>query len=200
VLGSLRAPPSSELAQEAQLVGVEEPDVVDAVLEHRHALDAETEREAGDRLGIVADGAEHRRVDQAGAEDLEPPGRLAHTARLTVGVATARAADHAADVDLGARFGEREIMGPKLHRRVGAEKLAHEKFERAFQNLNSLGRTCVVTYYQGMYARLDPFFKNKPVRSEPLRTELGEWRFIWWKSTNHKDTVNSSLCATTEHK
>jgi SAM-dependent methyltransferase len=78
--------------------------------------------------------------------------------------------------------------------------LEDSELERAFRNLNSLGRTCVVTYYQGMYARLDPFFTNKPVKSEPLRTELGEWRFIWWKSTNHQDSVNSSLCATTEHK
>lgn len=74
--------------------------------------------------------------------------------------------------------------------------LEDSQLELAFQNLNSLGRKCVVTYYQGMFARLDPFFKNKPVKSEPLRTELGEWRFIWWQSTIHAETENSSLCAT----
>jgi 2-polyprenyl-3-methyl-5-hydroxy-6-metoxy-1,4-benzoquinol methylase len=78
--------------------------------------------------------------------------------------------------------------------------LEDSQLERAFQNLNSLGRTCVVTYYQGMFARLDPFFKNKPVKSEALRTELGEWRFIWWKSTNHHEKENPALCATAANK
>lgn len=78
--------------------------------------------------------------------------------------------------------------------------LEDSQLERAFQNLNSLGRMCVVTYYQGMYARLDPFFKNKPVKSEPLRTELGEWRFIWWQSTTHQVTDNPMMCATTANK
>lgn len=74
--------------------------------------------------------------------------------------------------------------------------LEENQLDRAFQNLNSLGRTCVVTYYQGMYARLDPFFKNKPVKSEPLRTKLGEWRFICWRSTVHQEPTNAALCAT----
>jgi len=78
--------------------------------------------------------------------------------------------------------------------------LEDSQLERAFQNLNSLGRTCVVTYYQGMYARLDPFFKDKPVKSEPLRTELGEWQFIWWKSTNQREKENPALCATAANK
>jgi 2-polyprenyl-3-methyl-5-hydroxy-6-metoxy-1,4-benzoquinol methylase len=78
--------------------------------------------------------------------------------------------------------------------------LEDSQLERAFQNLNSLGRTCVVTYYQGMFARLDPFFKNKPVKSEALRTELGEWRFIWWKSTNQLEKENPALCAIAANK
>jgi SAM-dependent methyltransferase len=78
--------------------------------------------------------------------------------------------------------------------------LEDSQLELAFQNLNSLGRKCVVTYYQGMFARLDPFFKNKPVKSEPLRTELGEWRFIWWQSAIHAETENSTFCATAANK
>jgi 2-polyprenyl-3-methyl-5-hydroxy-6-metoxy-1,4-benzoquinol methylase len=74
--------------------------------------------------------------------------------------------------------------------------LEDSQLERAFQNLESLGRTCVVTYYQGMYARLDPFFKTKPVKSEALRTELGEWRFVSWQSTAHQDTANPALLVT----
>ena len=72
--------------------------------------------------------------------------------------------------------------------------------ERAFQNLNSLGRTCVVTYYQGMYARLDPFFKDKPVKAEPLRTELGEWKFIWWRSTIRSETANPAAVAASANR
>jgi 2-polyprenyl-3-methyl-5-hydroxy-6-metoxy-1,4-benzoquinol methylase len=78
--------------------------------------------------------------------------------------------------------------------------LEDNQLERAFQNLNSLGRTCIVTYYQGMYARLDPFFKSKPVKSEDLRTELGEWRFVCWQSTAHQKTANPALCATSANK
>ncbi len=36
-------------------------------------------------------------------------------------------------VDLKTRLGERKIMRPKSHRRVGTEKLAHEEFKRPFQ-------------------------------------------------------------------
>ena len=71
---------SRELLEEAQVVLVEQADVVDAVLQHRDALDAEAEREAGDLLGVVADGFEHRRVHHAAAEDLEPAGVLADAA------------------------------------------------------------------------------------------------------------------------
>jgi 2-polyprenyl-3-methyl-5-hydroxy-6-metoxy-1,4-benzoquinol methylase len=78
--------------------------------------------------------------------------------------------------------------------------LEDNQLERAFQNLNSLGRTCVVTYYQGMYARLDPFFKNKPVKLEQLRTELGEWRFVWWQSTAHQETANPALLVSSANK
>jgi SAM-dependent methyltransferase len=78
--------------------------------------------------------------------------------------------------------------------------LEDSELERAFQNLNSLGRMCVVTYYQGMYARLDPFFQNKPVKSEPLRTELGEWRLIWWQSSHPQETPNTKASAVTANK
>jgi SAM-dependent methyltransferase len=78
--------------------------------------------------------------------------------------------------------------------------LEDSELERAFQNLNSLGRMCVVTYYQGMYARLDPFFKTKPVKSEPLHTEMGEWRFIWWQSSDRQETPNTKASAVIANK
>jgi 2-polyprenyl-3-methyl-5-hydroxy-6-metoxy-1,4-benzoquinol methylase len=69
--------------------------------------------------------------------------------------------------------------------------LEDNQLEQAFENLNRLGRMCVVTYYQGKYARLDPFFRTKPVKFEALQTQSGEWRFIWWQSTVHQKIANS---------
>src|ERR1041385_8827816 len=69
-----------ELVQEAQVVFVEEADVVDAVAQHRHALHAHAEREAGVLLRVVADRFEHRGVDHAAAENFEPARVLARAA------------------------------------------------------------------------------------------------------------------------
>ena len=100
---------SGELLQEAQVVLVEQPDVVDAVLQHRDALHADAEREPGDLLRVVADGFEHRRVDHAAAENLEPAGVLADAAARA-------AAALAADVDLRARLGVRKEARAQPHR------------------------------------------------------------------------------------
>src|SRR5207244_6244266 len=62
----------SELPQEGEVVLIEAPDVRDAVLQHRDALDAHAERETGVRLGIDAAVLEHLRMDHAAAEDLHP--------------------------------------------------------------------------------------------------------------------------------
>src|SRR5262249_43023031 len=67
-----------ELLQEAQVVLVEQPDVLDAPFEERDALDAHAEGEAGVALRVVADGFEQRRMDHAAAEDLDPAGPLTH--------------------------------------------------------------------------------------------------------------------------
>ena len=71
---------SGKLLQEAQVVLVEQPDVVHAVLQHGDALHAHAEREAGDLFRVVADGLEHGRVHHAAAENLEPAGLLAGAA------------------------------------------------------------------------------------------------------------------------
>src|SRR6185436_6091714 len=97
--GARRGGPSCrELLEEAEVVLVEQPDVVHAILEHRDALDAGAEREAGVALRVVADGFEYRRMNHAAAEDLQPAGVLADGAAVA-------AATLAADVHLGARFG-----------------------------------------------------------------------------------------------
>src|SRR6187397_1580465 len=51
---------SRELAEEAQVVLVEEADVVDAVAHHGHPVDAEAEGEAGDGLRVVGHPAQAR--------------------------------------------------------------------------------------------------------------------------------------------
>src|SRR5581483_3882962 len=91
----------SELPQEGEVVFVEAADVRDPVLQHRDALDAHAEREAGVRLGVDAAVLEHPGMHHAAAHDLDPARPLAHGAAL-------RAADEARDVDLGARFREGE--------------------------------------------------------------------------------------------
>ena len=61
-----------ELPQEPQIALQEQPQVVDAVADHRHPLDAQAEREAGVSLGIDARRAQYVRVNQAGAAQLQP--------------------------------------------------------------------------------------------------------------------------------
>src|SRR5712664_868492 len=100
-LSQPRASSDRELLQEPQIVFVEQPDVVDAVLQHGHALEPEAERETGNLLRVVADGLEDGRMHHAAAEDLEPP-------RVLAGPAARAGAALATDVDLGARLRVRE--------------------------------------------------------------------------------------------
>ena len=76
------APVGSELAQESQVVVEEEADVVDPVLQHGDAFDAQPEGEAGVGFRVVAHGLEDRGVDHAGAQDLQPAGGLADPAAV----------------------------------------------------------------------------------------------------------------------
>src|SRR5260370_17744951 len=64
---------SSELLEESQVGFVEQADVIDVVLEHRHPLDPEAPRVAVPLLGIDAAVAQHLRMDHPAAADLEPP-------------------------------------------------------------------------------------------------------------------------------
>src|SRR5579883_1946755 len=75
---------ASELLEEAQVVGVEVADVVDAVAQQREALDAESPREAGVAFRIVADAGQHLRVHHARPQHLDPAGALAHAAAAAV--------------------------------------------------------------------------------------------------------------------
>src|SRR5437867_10439556 len=71
---------SGELRQKSQIVFEEQTNVVDAVLEHGDALDAETERESREAVRVVPHLLEHRGVHHAGAAHLDESGPLAPAA------------------------------------------------------------------------------------------------------------------------
>src|SRR5207237_10894200 len=92
---------------------------------------AEAEGEALRLIRVVADGAQHVRMDHPGAEHLEPPASPADAARR-VGRARRRAPE-AGDVGLGGRLGEREEARPEADTGLGAEDAAEEVNEHALQ-------------------------------------------------------------------
>jgi len=103
-----------ELPEEPQVPRREVADLLDPVTHHREPVDAEAEREARPRRGVDAAGAQHVRVDQAAAEDLDPPRPLAD------GAARA-AADQAAKVELERGLGEGEERRPQPRLDLAAE-------------------------------------------------------------------------------
>src|SRR3712207_6748873 len=121
-------PSSSELPQEAQVALEEEPQVRDAVLDHRHAVGAHPEREARVFFRVVADLLEDRRVHHSRTEHLEPARPFAH---LTVGVLPT--ADKAAQVHLDARLGKLEVSWSKAHPDRLPEYVPGHRRERAFE-------------------------------------------------------------------
>ena len=98
-----------ELPQEAQVVLVEQAQVVDAVAQHRETVGPHAEREALLALGVDVHHPQHVRMHLPGARDLQPaPVAEAH-------------------VDLGGRLGEREERRPEAQRHVVAlEESAQE--------------------------------------------------------------------------
>ena len=65
------------MLDEAGIVFEVKTDVVGLVFEHGHALDAETEGEAGVLVAVDAAVFQHVGVHHAAAEDLHPAGMLA---------------------------------------------------------------------------------------------------------------------------
>jgi trans-aconitate methyltransferase len=57
-----------------------------------------------------------------------------------------------------------------------------DDLERVYQTLSRLARSSVVTYYSGVYDRLDRFFRTKVVESETIATASSEWRVVWWRN------------------
>ena len=99
--------------------------------EHQGAVDAHAEGEAGVALVVDAARGEHARVDHAAATPLDPALALAGAAVLH-GRALA-AADEAAQVDLGAGLGEREVRRPEAGVHALAEHRRGEVVEGALE-------------------------------------------------------------------
>src|SRR5258706_6779516 len=112
--------------QEAQVVAGDQPDVVDAIAQHGDPLDAQPESEAAILVGIVANIAQHARINLAGATHLEPAAVLADAA-------AGATADDAVYVELGAGLREREVARAEANLAAGAEELAGEALQRATQ-------------------------------------------------------------------
>ncbi len=110
-----------KLLQKPEVIVVEQADVLDAVLQQRDPVDTETERPAGIAFGVVADRLEDGGVHHAAPAQLQPG---------AVGTA---------DVELGRRFGEREVGRTQAGCEITAEVGPGEGLERARQVTEGVG-------------------------------------------------------------
>lgn len=55
---------------------------------------------------------------------------------------------------------------------------------QAFKKLNSLGKICLVTYYQGAFQRLDGFFEGKQVSHQIIDSGRCKWKVVYWHSSD----------------
>src|SRR5690348_1276931 len=107
---------SSELREEAQVVLVEQAQVVDAVAQHREAIGSDAERESLPALGIDVHRAQHVGMHLSCTRDLQP------------------AAVAEAHVDFRRRLGEWKERRPEAQRQVVAlEEVAQERAEHRLQ-------------------------------------------------------------------
>src|SRR6266850_7116071 len=120
-----------ELPEEAHIVLEKDLNIVDAVLQHREAIDADAEGEAADFFRVIVHETVDGGIDHARAEEFNPRGTLAFRARSAAGGRTCSAAKWAGDVELDGRLGEREIAWPEARFHAGTKKLFYEIFDGA---------------------------------------------------------------------
>src|SRR5437867_4766259 len=116
----------SELLQHAHVVLEQRADVRDVVLDHRGAVESESERESAPHIGIDPYVAQHLRMNHSAAEDLHP-------AREGAGVASLAATKHARHVDFRRWLREGEVARTHAHREIGSEQTLDELLERRAQ-------------------------------------------------------------------
>src|SRR5882672_2754539 len=119
-----------ELPEEAHVVLEKDLNIVDAVFQHREAVDADAEGEAADLFRVVIHEAVDGGIDHARAEEFDPRGALAFRTGAAVRSAGS-AAERAGDVELDGRLGERKIAGPEARFDAGAKKLFYEILDGA---------------------------------------------------------------------
>lgn len=56
-----------------------------------------------------------------------------------------------------------------------------QDLERAYHSLNDWGENCLVTYFQGAFDRLDPFFRGKEMETETIEGVNCSWRVVYWR-------------------
>ena len=78
-----------ELLEELQVVLEHQADVVDAVLQHGDALDANAEGEAGILIRVNVAVLQHLAVDNTAAQNFDPAGVLAQGAALAAALKAA---------------------------------------------------------------------------------------------------------------
>ena len=115
-----------ELLEELQVVLEHQADVVDAIFQHGDALDADAKGEAGVLIRVDVAVLQNLAVDDAAAQNFDPAGVLAQGAALAVAL-------EAADIDLDAGLGEREVGRAQAGAGVGTEQLLHEGVQGTLQ-------------------------------------------------------------------
>ena len=58
-----------------------------------------------------------------------------------------------------------------------------QDLEEAFERLCALGRSCLVTYYEGAFERLDKYFAQKQAQSLTIHGTGCKWRVVYWRQT-----------------
>jgi SAM-dependent methyltransferase len=153
-------------------------------------------------------GSHFRNILEIGCGEGLQTETLAPLAGEIVGVdASSRAVARARLRNVGnASFAVSDLMEAKRHfesrfQLVTACEILYyiEDLHRAFESLNSLGENCLVTYYQGAFQRLDPFFaREKDVKLETIQGADCLWRFVYWR--RGQDSNASKLQYTSEVK
>src|SRR6185295_16162966 len=104
---------ASELAQEPEIVLVEQPDVRDAIPDHGDAFDPESKRPSRPDLWIPTDVFQHLRMHHAASSEFEP--FLAHFFD-----------QRAAEIDLETGFRITEVMRTKAHAHIRPHQLLED--------------------------------------------------------------------------
>lgn len=115
-----------ELAEHAEVVFEEQPDIVYFVTQQHRSVHPHAESVAGPCLGIDSAVAHHVGMNHAAAHDFKPSGFFADPAPLT-------SAEIAGDIYLRGWFGEREEARSETKPDIFAEHLASKGVDRGLK-------------------------------------------------------------------